>query len=127
MATRRSSAAKKNIRKQKLRAPSKKAAKTGKQRAAARKAVATQKLKAAGETLPTAEQVEEIEEKLRTGAIVETEPIHRPKTKKEIQESLKDYKERVKWTRMRGAKDKVEPEAYAHTIEKLEEMLKRSK
>ena len=94
---------------------------------AARKAVASKKPKAAAETLPTAEQVEEIENKLRTGVIVEMEPVNWPKTKKEIQESLKDYKERVKWARMRGANDKVEPEVYLHTIQKLEEMLKHTK
>jgi hypothetical protein len=99
---------KRSARKRRLKA-GQNAAKTGK-RKAARKAVASKKPKAAAETLPTAEQVEEIEEKLRTGVIVEMEPVNWPKTKKEIQESLKDYKERVKWARMRGANDKVEPE-----------------
>jgi hypothetical protein len=33
----------------------------------------------------------------------------------------------VKWARMRGANDKVEPEVYLHTIQKLEEMLKHTK
>ena len=112
-------------RKRRLKA-GKNASKTEKWKAA-RKAVASKKPKAAAETLPTAEQVEEIENKLRTGVIVEMEPVNWPKTKKEIQESLKDYKERVKWTRMRGANDKVEPEVYLHTIHKLEEMLKHTK
>jgi len=127
MPTKRSLAAKKAARTRKLRAAGKKAGRTGKRRAAAGMALVTKKLKAAAETLPTAEQVEEIENKLRTGVIVGMEPINWPKTKKEIQESLKDYKERVKWARMRGAKDRVEPEVYLHTIEKLEEMLKRTK
>ena len=112
-------------RKRRLKA-GKNAARTEKWKAA-RKAVASKKPKAAAETLPTAEQVEEIENKLRTGVIVEMEPVNWPKTKKEIQESLKDYKERVKWARMRGANDKVEPEVFLHTIHKLEEMLKHTK
>ena len=116
---------KRTARNRKLKA-GKNAAKTEK-RKAARKAVASKKPKATAETLPTAEQVEEIENKLRTGVILEMEPVDWPKTKKEIQESLKDYKERVKWARMRGAKDKVEPEVYLHTIQKLEEMLKHIK
>jgi hypothetical protein len=120
MPTKRSSAAKKTAQK--------KAVKTGKRRAVARKSVTIKKLKAAvAETLPTTEQVEEIENKLRSGAIEEMEPVKWPKTKKEIQESLTDYKEKVKWARMRGAKDKIEPEAYVHTIQKLEELLKHSK
>ena len=112
-------------RKRRLKA-GKNAARTEKWKAA-RKAVASKKPKAAAETLPTAEQVEEIENKLRTGVIVEMEPVNWPKTKKEIQESLKDYKERVKWARMRGANDKVEPEVFLHTIQKLEKMLKHTK
>ena len=55
------------------------------------------------------------------------EPVNWPRTKKEIQESLKDYKERVKWARMRVANDKVEPEVCLHTIQKLEEILKHTK
>jgi len=90
-------------------------------------AVASKKPKGAAETLPTAEQVEEIEEKLRTGIIAEMEPASWPKTRKEIEESLKDYKQQLKWARMRGAKDKVEPEVYLRTIQKLEEMLKHTK
>jgi beta-phosphoglucomutase-like phosphatase (HAD superfamily) len=111
-------------RKRRLKA-GKNAARTEKWKAA-RKAVASKKPEAAAETLPTAEQVEEIENKLRAGVIVEMEPVNWPKTKKEIQD-LKDYKERVKWARMRGANDKVEPEVYLHTIQKLEEMLKHTK
>jgi hypothetical protein len=33
----------------------------------------------------------------------------------------------MKWARMRGAEDKIEPEVYLHTIRKLEEMLKQTK
>jgi hypothetical protein len=116
---------KQTARNRKLKA-GKNAAKTGK-RKTARKAVASKKPKAAAEMLPTTEQVEEIENKLRIGVIVDMEPVNWPKTKKEIRESLKDYKERVKWARMRGARDRVEPEIYLHTIKKLEEMLKRTK
>jgi deoxyribodipyrimidine photolyase-like uncharacterized protein len=116
----------KTARKRKLKA-GKKAMKTGKRRAKARKVAATRKPKTAAETLPTVEQVEEIEEKLRTGVIGEMEQVNWPRTKKEIQESLKDYKQQLKWARMRGAKDKVEPEVYLRTIQKLEEMLKHTK
>jgi hypothetical protein len=115
----------KTARKRKLKT-GKNAAKTGKRKAAG-KAVASKKPNAATETLPTTEQVEQIENKLRTGVIVEMEPVSWPKTKKEIQESLKDYKQRMKWARMRGAKDKIVPEACLHTIRKLEEMLKHAK
>jgi hypothetical protein len=92
MPPKRSSGAKKTARTRKLKGAGGKAAKTRRQKAAARKAVATTKPKTAAETLPTTEQVEEIEKKLRTGAIVEMEPVNWPRTKKEIQESLKDYK-----------------------------------
>ena len=58
-------------RKRRLKA-GKNAARTEKWKAA-RKVVARKKPRAAAETLPTAEQVEEIENKLRTGVIVEME------------------------------------------------------
>jgi hypothetical protein len=70
--------------------------------------------------------VEEIENKLRSGVVVEMEPASWPKTEKEIQESLRDYKQKLKWARMRGAKDTILPEAYLRIIYKLEEMLKRT-
>ena len=128
MPTKRSSAAKKTSQRRNLRAAGKKSAKTGKRKVAARKAVATQKLKATTvETLPTTEQVEEIENKLRAGVIAEMEPADWPKTKKEIQESLKDYKQKVKWARKRGAADTTGPEDSLHIIRKLEEVLKHNK
>jgi deoxyribodipyrimidine photolyase-like uncharacterized protein len=104
----------------------KKAANTRRLRAA-RKDAASKKPKTARESLPTEEQVKEIEQRLRTVEFGAMESMRWPRTKKEIQASLKNYKETLKWARMRGAKDRVEPEVYLHTIEKLEEMLKRTK
>lgn len=108
---------KKTARKRKRKA-GKKAAKARKRKVARKTAV---------ETVPTAEQVEEIENRLRAIEFGVMEPANWPKTRKEIQESLKDYREKVKWARMRGAKDKVDPEVHLHTVERLEEMLKRTK
>ena len=116
---------KKNARKRKFKVD-KKGAKTRRLRAA-RKSTASKKPKTAPETLPTEEQVKEIEQRLRTVELGAMEPLSRPRAKKEIQASLKNCKEKLKWARMRGAKDRVEPEVYLHTIEKLEEMLKRAK
>jgi hypothetical protein len=116
---------KKNARERKFKVD-KKAAKTRRLRVA-RKAAASKKPETAPETLPTEEQVKEIEERLRTVEFGAMESVSWPRTKKEIQASLKNYKEKLKWARMRGAQDRVDPEVYLHTIEKLEEMLKRTK